>query len=122
MPCSSGDISTGSVLSGDRRRPRPPWLHRDKFRTLPVPPPGAEFWLQAGVRRKCGFILTLTNGGYHTLVPTYPGGGIGFMYISDVPWTEGLEKPYPPGVMHYLKPDVHRAAFALPEFFRRQLA
>jgi spermidine synthase len=59
---------------------------------------------------------------YHTLVPTYPGGGIGFMYISDVPWTAGLEKPYPPGVMHYLNPEVHRAAFALPEFFRTQLA
>jgi spermidine synthase len=59
---------------------------------------------------------------YHTLVPTYPGGGIGFMYISDTPWTEGLQKPYPPGTMHYLNPDVHRAAFALPEFFRRQLA
>ncbi len=58
---------------------------------------------------------------YHTLVPTYPGGGIGFMYISDVPWTEGLNKPYPPGAMHYLNPEVHRAAFALPEFFRQQL-
>lgn len=59
---------------------------------------------------------------YYTLVPTYPGGGIGFMYLSNQPWTRGLETPYPPGQMNYLNPDVHRAAFALPEFFRGYLA
>lgn len=58
---------------------------------------------------------------YHALIPTYPGGGIGFMYVSDTPWTNGLTTPYPPGQMNYLNPDVHRAAFALPEFFRREL-
>ncbi len=57
---------------------------------------------------------------YHALIPTYPGGGIGFMYMSDTPWTNGLNKPYP-GATNYLNPDVHRAAFALPEFFRKQL-
>ncbi len=57
---------------------------------------------------------------YHTLVPTYPGGGIGFMYLSDVPWTNGLNKAYPKG-LNYLNADTHRAAFALPEFFRREL-
>ena len=59
---------------------------------------------------------------YHALIPTYPGGGIGFMYVSDTPWTEGLKAPYPPGQSNYLNPDIHRAAFALPEFFRRQMA
>jgi spermidine synthase len=58
---------------------------------------------------------------YHALIPTYPGGGIGFMYMSDIPWTDGLKRPYPPGQMNYLNPEVHQAAFALPEFFRRQL-
>lgn len=58
---------------------------------------------------------------YHALVPTYPGGGIGFLYVSDTPWTNGLNKPYP-GPMNYLNPDMHRAAFALPEFFKRYLA
>jgi spermidine synthase len=57
---------------------------------------------------------------YHSLIPIYPGGSIGYMYISDVPWTDGLDKPYP-CPMNYLNPDVHRAAFALPEFFRRVL-
>ena len=58
---------------------------------------------------------------YHALIPTYPGGGIGFMYLSDTPWAEGLRSAYPAGQMNYLNPDVHRAAFALPEFFRRHL-
>lgn len=57
---------------------------------------------------------------YYTLVPTYPGGGIGFLYMSDSLWQKGLDKPYP-GEMHYLNRDIHAAAFALPEFFRRFL-
>jgi spermidine synthase len=57
---------------------------------------------------------------YHTLVPTYPGGGIGFLYMSDAHWQKGLGKPYP-GEMSYLNRDVHKAAFALPEFFREFL-
>jgi spermidine synthase len=58
---------------------------------------------------------------YYTLVPTYPGGGIGFMYMSDQLWSNGLNKAYPPGTMNYLNPDIHRAAFALPEFAKRYL-
>ena len=59
---------------------------------------------------------------YYANIPTYPGGGIGFMYVSNTPWTDGLARAYPPGQMNYLNPDIHRAAFALPEFFRRELA
>ena len=58
---------------------------------------------------------------YYANIPTYPGGGIGFMYVSDTPWDNGLNTTYPPGSNQYLNPDVHRAAFALPEFFRREL-
>ncbi len=54
---------------------------------------------------------------YYTIVPTYPGGGIGFLYMSDSPWQKGLGKPYP-GKMRYLNRDVHERAFALPEFLR----
>ncbi len=53
--------------------------------------------------------------------PSRPGGGIGFMYVSDTPWENGLKTPYPPGVNHYINPEVHRAAFGLPEFFRKEL-
>ncbi len=58
---------------------------------------------------------------YYALVPSYPGGTIGFMYVSNLPWTNGMGKPYPPGENRYLNPQVHRAAFALPEFFRRTI-
>lgn len=65
--------------------------------------------------------LTRQAAYYYTFVPTYPGGEIGFAYMSDVPWQNGLNKPYPPGEMRYLNPQIHQAAFALPEFFRRWL-
>lgn len=57
---------------------------------------------------------------YYSLVPTYPGGGIGFLYVSNTPWSNGLNKPYP-GPMHYLTPEIHQAAFALPQFFKNVL-
>jgi spermidine synthase len=44
------------------------------------------------------------------------------MYVSDTPWESGLKRPYPPGTNNYINPGVHRAAFALPEFFRRELS
>ncbi|MBI2759566.1 MAG: polyamine aminopropyltransferase [Chloroflexi bacterium] len=65
--------------------------------------------------------LTKNPAYYYANIPTYPGGGIGFMYVSNTPWTNGLNKPYPPGTNNYLNPDIHKAAFALPEFFRREL-
>ena len=47
--------------------------------------------------------------------------GIGFMYVSDTSGTNGLSSPYPPGESKYLNPEIHKAAFALPEFFRKEL-
>ncbi len=65
--------------------------------------------------------LTKNPAYYYAHVPTYPGGGIGFMYVSDTPWQNGLKSMYPPGRNNYMNPAVHQAAFALPEFFRREL-
>lgn len=65
--------------------------------------------------------LTKNPAYYYANIPTYPGGGIGFMYVSDTPWTNGLKSPYPPGENKYLNPEIHQAAFALPEFFRKEL-
>src|SRR5215210_5417882 len=65
--------------------------------------------------------LTQHPAYYYANIPTYPGGGIGFMYVSDTPWEHGLNTPYPPGVNNYINPEIHKAAFALPEFFRREL-
>lgn len=65
--------------------------------------------------------LTKNPAYYYANIPTYPGGGIGFMYVSDTPWENGLNKPYPPGKNNYINPEIHKAAFALPEFFRKEL-
>ena len=58
---------------------------------------------------------------YYANIPTYPGGGIGFMYVSNTSWENGLKTPYPPGENKYINPEIHQAAFALPEFFRKEL-
>ncbi len=65
--------------------------------------------------------LTKNPAYYYANIPTYPGGGIGFMYVSDTPWQNGLNKAYPAGQNNYINPQVHQAAFALPEFFRREI-
>ena len=65
--------------------------------------------------------LTKNPAYYYANIPTYPGGGIGFMYVSDTPWENGLKTPYPPGTNNYINPEIHKAAFALPEFFRKEL-
>ncbi|NOT04053.1 MAG: polyamine aminopropyltransferase [Anaerolineales bacterium] len=65
--------------------------------------------------------LTRNPAYYYANIPTYPGGGIGFMYVSDTPWENGLKTPLPPGVNNYINPEIHKAAFALPEFFRKEL-
>jgi len=70
---------------------------------------------------KSAKLLTKHPAYYYANVPTYPGGGIGFMYVSDTPWENGLNTQTPSGVNNYINPEVHKAAFALPEFFRRKL-
>lgn len=57
---------------------------------------------------------------YYTCVPTYPGGTIGFLYMSDQHWEKGFGKPHP-GSMKYFNDDVHRGAFALPQFLQQAL-
>lgn len=57
---------------------------------------------------------------YHALVPTYPGGGIGFLFVSDVSWRNGQGKAYPQG-LRYLNREVHEAAFAHPQFLKEAL-
>ena len=81
------------------------------------------FFDTALIKEIYGSAKTLTENPayYYANIPTYPGGGIGFMYVSNIPWEKGLKTPYPPGVNNYINPEIHQAAFALPEFFRREL-
>jgi spermidine synthase len=70
---------------------------------------------------RCARALTRNPAYYYANIPTYPGGGIGFMYVSDTPWKNGLNTALPPGINSYINPEIHKAAFALPEFFRKEL-
>lgn len=65
--------------------------------------------------------LTKNPAYFYASIPTYPGGGIGFMYVSNTSWENGLDTPYPPGENDYINPEIHRGAFALPQFFRKTL-
>ncbi len=62
---------------------------------------------------------------YYTMVPTYPSGMIGFTFCSKK--YDGLkdfdESRVAPmqDTLNYYNPDVHRGAFALPQFVRRRV-
>jgi spermidine synthase len=59
---------------------------------------------------------------YWALMPSFIGGAIGMIYLSNHPWQDGLNKPYPPGENRYLNEETHKAAFALPEHFKKALS
>lgn len=54
-------------------------------------------------------------------VPTYPGGIWCYVFLSDRvnPLKKALKEP-PPGLKYY-NLDIHRSAFALPEFFKKSV-
>jgi spermidine synthase len=57
---------------------------------------------------------------YMSPVPTYPGGSWAFVFLSDS--VQPLEiKGNPPEGLIYFNPDIHRAAFSLPNFFKNEL-
>ncbi len=62
---------------------------------------------------------------YYTMVPTYPSGMIGFTFCSkkydglkdfDDTRTASMQDS-----LNYYNPDIHRGAFALPQFVRRKI-
>ena len=57
---------------------------------------------------------------YNTMVPTYPSGVIGFSFCSKKhePLDFDEEKAKELKDLKYYTPDIHRAAFALPKFFK----
>ena len=62
---------------------------------------------------------------YYTMVPTYPSGMIGFTFCSKK--YDGLKDfdesrvAQMQNTLDYYNPDVHRGAFALPQFVRRRV-
>jgi spermidine synthase len=57
---------------------------------------------------------------YMSPVPTYPGGSWAFVFLSDSVQPQEINGNPPEGLI-YFNPDIHRAAFSLPNFFKNEL-
>lgn len=57
---------------------------------------------------------------YLAPVPTYPGGNWCYVYLSDETDPFAIKRD-PPADLKYYNPDIHRAAFALPNYLREIL-
>ncbi|UCE22513.1 MAG: polyamine aminopropyltransferase [Candidatus Aminicenantes bacterium] len=108
------------------------WLHeRDFFSSLKeclceggiiVAQAGSPFFGIDSIRKKNDFLKPLFKivSFYMSPVPTYPGGSWAFVFLSDR--VQPLKiKGSPPAGLHYFNPDIHRAAFSLPNFFKEKL-
>ncbi len=108
------------------------WLHeKDFFSRLKeclcdegiiVAQAGSPFYRMDLIKKKNDFLKSLFKivSFYMSPVPTYPGGSWAFVYLSDR--VQPLKiKGSPPAGLRYFNPDIHRAAFSLPEFFKNKL-
>jgi spermidine synthase len=83
---------------------------------------GSPLYSMDSIKKKNDFLRTLFRivSFYSSPVPTYPGGIWSFFYLSDR--VQPLKiKGSPPEGLHYFNPDIHRAAFSLPNFFKEML-
>lgn len=108
------------------------WLHeKDFFSRLKeclcedgiiVAQAGSPFFRMDTIKKKNDFLKPLFKivSFYMSPVPTYPGGSWAFVFLSDR--VQPLKiKGSPPGGLRYFNPDIHRAAFSLPNFFKEKL-
>lgn len=85
-------------------------------------------WLHRGLVKKlydrCRGIFPVVKY-FHTQVPTYPGGQIGFFICANSasfdPSSIVDQMPHFVSDLHYYTMDMHRAAFAVPAFVQRYL-
>jgi spermidine synthase len=83
---------------------------------------GSPFYRMDSIKKKNDFLKPLFKivSFYMSPVPTYPGGSWAFVFLSDR--VQPLKiKGSPPEGLHYFNPDIHRAAFSLPNFFKEML-
>lgn len=82
---------------------------------------GSPLYYLDHLRKNHVFLKQLFKHAFHYFgpAPTYPGGLWCYIFLSDR--INPLRKPelMPPAGLKYYNPDIHRAAFALPEFWRR---
>jgi spermidine synthase len=83
---------------------------------------GAPLYHLDHLRKKHVFLRKLFKFACYYLgpTPTYPGGWWCYAFLSDrVDPLRNLKKAAPAGLRYY-NPDIHRAAFVLPEFLRKK--
>lgn len=83
---------------------------------------GSLFFQPEEIQKKNEFLKELFKYAffYTSPVPTYPGGSWSFAFVSDE--THPLQiKRDPSEGLKYFNPDIHRAAFALPNFLKEKL-
>jgi len=80
---------------------------------------GSPFYHLDSIRKKNDFLKSLFKivNFYSSPVPTYPGGSWAFVFLSDKVHPSDI-KGNPPEELKYFNPDIHRAAFSLPNFFK----
>jgi spermidine synthase len=81
---------------------------------------GAPLYHLEHLRKKRRFLKALFESASYYLgpVPTYPGGLWCYVFLSDRNDPLRIERRIPPKKLKFYNPDVHRAAFALPEFLK----
>jgi spermidine synthase len=91
-------------------------------RSVVVAQTGSPIFHQESIKLKNRFLKEIFNVVYFYMspVPTYPGGSWAFVFLSDS--VQPLEiNGDPPEELIYFNPDIHRAAFSLPNFFKNEL-
>ncbi|MGD8535618.1 MAG: polyamine aminopropyltransferase, partial [Candidatus Aminicenantes bacterium] len=83
---------------------------------------GSPFYRMDSIKKKNDFLKPLFKivSFYMSPVPTYPGGSWAFVFLSDTVQPLNI-KGNPPAGLLYFNPDIHRAAFSLPNFFKEKL-
>jgi len=83
---------------------------------------GSLFFQPDEIQRKNEFLKDLFKYVffYTSPVPTYPGGSWSFAFVSNETHPLQIKKDPPQG-LKYFNPDIHRAAFALPNFLKEKL-
>jgi spermidine synthase len=83
---------------------------------------GSPLYQLEHLRKKHIFLRKLFKFAFYYLgpAPTYPGGWWCYAFLSDkVDPLRNFKKTAPAGLRYY-NPDIHRAAFVLPEFLRKK--
>jgi len=84
---------------------------------------GSPLYYLDHLRKKVAFLRRLFKFAFFYLgpVPTYPGGLWSYIFLSDKINPLRIPKKEPSAGLRYYNLDIHRAAFALPEFLSKHL-